>query len=400
MDSYTNEQKSRMEEEKFNEQVDNLDSDSLPTANIMVAGGTGVGKSTLLNAIFDSDLAATGTGKPVTAHIDEYQNPEIPIHIWDTVGLELDSAKTQESINSIRQTIADKSNSQDQFDRIHAIWYCINSGSNRYQSAELGFIKDLHSIGVPFIIVLTQCIGDTDEVNRFEAQIRAINDEAGMKDIEIVQVCAKDYKMRGFTIEAFGLDKLVEVTLKKLPDFIKGGFIAAQKVSETQKRILCEDIIYKYVQAAKEGFWDKVPLINVFSANRRIMNMFKKIGSVYNTVLTEESVDEIRSQCNISFENQFWGLISPVDMGYGKKVTDLLEKKKEEGFDVKYSSFSKSEKVARLVAFYGYIFISSIEELWRMLTKEQLKNVEFVANNLIAIINRKLKERQNGKSKT
>lgn len=395
MDGYTNAQKEHMTEEEFKKKVDSLDRDKLPTANIMVAGGTGVGKSTLLNAIFGAELAATGKGRPVTAHISEYESIDIPIHIWDTVGLEIDSVTTEDSINSIRQTIADKASSQDQFDRVHAIWYCIGSGGSRYQGAELKFIKNLHSIGVPFIIVLTQCIGDVDEVNAFEAKIREINEKSGMNDIEIVQVLAQDYKVRGYPpIRAFGLDDLVEITLRKLPDFIKGGFVAAQRVSKVQKRLFCEEIIYEYIQAAKEGFWDKVPLVNVFTANKRIMNMFKKIGTAYNTVLSEESVEKIRSQCNISFENQFFGLISPIDMGYGKKVTSLLEKKKGEGFNVKYDSFDKSEKVARLIAFYGYIFISSIEELWEKFTEEQLKDIEVTTTNLIAIINKKLKERQ------
>ena len=395
MDGYTNAQKEHMTEEEFKKKVDSLDRDKLPTANIMVAGGTGVGKSTLLNAIFGTELAATGKGRPVTAHISEYESIDIPIHIWNTVGLEIDSVTTEDSINSIRQTIADKASSQDQFDRVHAIWYCIGSGGSRYQGAELKFIKNLHSIGVPFIIVLTQCIGDVDEVNAFEAKIREINEKSGMNDIEIVQVLAQDYKVRGYPpIRAFGLDDLVEITLRKLPDFIKGGFVAAQRVSKVQKRLFCEEIIYEYIQAAKEGFWDKVPLVNVFTANKRIMNMFKKIGTAYNTVLSEESVEKIRSQCNISFENQFFGLISPIDMGYGKKVTSLLEKKKGEGFNVKYDSFDKSEKVARLIAFYGYIFISSIEELWEKFTEEQLKDIEVTTTNLIAIINKKLKERQ------
>ena len=395
MDGYTNAQKEHMTEEEFKKKVDSLDRDKLPTANIMVAGGTGVGKSTLLNAIFGTELAATGKGRPVTAHISEYESIDIPIHIWDTVGLEIDSVTTEDSINSIRQTIADKASSQDQFDRVHAIWYCIGSGGSRYQGAELKFIKNLHSIGVPFIIVLTQCIGDVDEVNAFEAKIREINEKSGMNDIEIVQVLAQDYKVRGYPpIRAFGSDDLVEITLRKLPDFIKGGFVAAQRVSKVQKRLFCEEIIYEYIQAAKEGFWDKVPLVNVFTANKRIMNMFKKIGTAYNTVLSEESVEKIRSQCNISFENQFFGLISPIDMGYGKKVTSLLEKKKGEGFNVKYDSFDKSEKVARLIAFYGYIFISSIEELWEKFTEEQLKDIEVTTTNLIAIINKKLKERQ------
>lgn len=122
--------------------------------------------------------------------------------------------------------------------------------------------------------------------------------------------------------------------------------------------------------------------------------MFKKIGTAYNTVLSDESVEKIRSQCSISFENQFFGVISPIDMGYGKKVTELLEKKKSEGFNVKYDSFEKSEKVARLIAFYGYIFISSIEELWEKFTEEQLKDIAITTTNLIAIINEKLKARQ------
>ena len=395
MDGYTNAQKERYTEEEFKRKVDDLDRDKLPTANIMVAGGTGVGKSTLLNAIFGAELAATGKGRPVTAHISEYESVDIPIHIWDTVGLEIDSETTEDSINSIRQTIANKAASPDQFDRVHAIWYCIGSGGSRYQGAELKFIKNLHSIGVPFIIVLTQCIEDEDVVDAFEAQIREINEKSGMNDIEIVQVLAQDYKVRGYPpIKSFGLDVLVETTLRKLPDFIKGGFVAAQRVSKAQKRLFCEGIIYDYVQAAKEGFWDKVPLVNVFTANKRIMNMFKKIGTAYNTVLSDESVEEIRSTCSISFENTFFGLISPIDMGYGKKVEALLERKKEEGFNVKYDSFEKSEKVARLIAFYGYIFISSIEELWEFFTEEQLKNIEMTTAGLISIINKKLKERQ------
>ncbi len=35
-------------------------------ANILIAGKTGVGKSTLINSIFQGNLAETGQGKPVT----------------------------------------------------------------------------------------------------------------------------------------------------------------------------------------------------------------------------------------------------------------------------------------------------------------------------------------------
>lgn len=394
MKGYTNQQKEKMEEEALYKAVDELDRETLPTANIMVAGITGTGKSTLLNAVFSSDLAATGSGRPVTEQIAEYDSPDIPIHIWDTVGLELDSEKTKESIRAIRDTIAKKSASDDHFDRIHAIWYCINSGSNRYQGAELDFIKNLHSIGVPFIIVLTQCIGDDDEINAFESKIKSINVSMGMGDIEIVQVLAMDKKTKKYTIEAFGLDVLVDTTIKKMPDFIKGGFIAAQKVSKAQKRVQCEEIIYSYVRAAKEGFWDKVPLVNIISANNRILNMLKKIGDMYNAQVSPESIKKIIATSGIDFSNAYNGLINPFYKSYHQKILYLLSVKRVEGFEVRLDDLDKRDRVAFMIAFYGYTFITAIEELWEKFNDEQLKDVNMVCDNLISIINRILREKR------
>lgn len=397
MSTMTGEQELRRRQQELEKDLEErIKSDNLPTANIMVAGITGTGKSTLINAVFDEELAATGSGRPVTDHIKEYKNANIPIHIWDTVGLELDSAKTRESIRSIKATIASKSSSSNLYDRVHAIWYCINSGSNRYQGAELEFIKELHSIGVPFIIVLTQCCGDEDEVWKFEDEIRKINNSMGMRDICIIQVLARPVKFRGMPqpIPAFGLEDLVKITTQMLPGFIKSGFIAAQKVSKSEKREACEEIIYSYAMAAHNGFWDKVPLANVFVTDKKIMNMFKKLGNMYNMILSQGSIETIMRTCKVDFSNNFFGLINPIYMGYSKKITRLLEEKKQDGFSVNLDEIKKNDRAARMIAFYGYTFIDSIEVLWKKLTAEQLKDIDMVVNNLVAIINKKLGERR------
>ena len=50
----------------INEKIKNL-----KNLNIIVAGKTGVGKSTLINNVFREKLAETGMGKPVTTHMRE-----------------------------------------------------------------------------------------------------------------------------------------------------------------------------------------------------------------------------------------------------------------------------------------------------------------------------------------
>lgn len=397
MSDVTGEQKFNQQQEELERDLnERLDREDLPVANIMVAGITGSGKSTLINAVFGSEMAATGKGKPVTKRIAEYGNKDLPIHIWDTVGLELDSEKTKKSIASIKTIIAKKAEANDPYDRVHAIWYCINSESNRYQGVELEFIKELHSMDVPFIIVLTKCSGAVDEVNKFEDEIKKINASMGMKDIPIVQVVAKQINYRGMStpISAFGLEKLVEVTLRLLPKFIKRAFIAAQKVSKYEKRSECEEIICSYVSAAQKGFWDKVPLVNTFVTDEKIMKMFRKLGEMYNTVLSPDSIEKIMKESGVDFKNKFFGLISPIDMGYSKKITNLLEQKKADGFSVEAADIEKNERAARMIAFYGYTFIDSIEELWKSYAKKQLKDVDTVVSELIRIINEKLKKQK------
>ncbi|GAA8572699.1 hypothetical protein KYTH32_09450 [Helicobacter pylori] len=55
-----------------------------PIMNILLMGATGVGKSSLINALFGKEMAKVGIGKPVTQHLEKYVNGEKGLILWDT----------------------------------------------------------------------------------------------------------------------------------------------------------------------------------------------------------------------------------------------------------------------------------------------------------------------------
>ena len=133
---------------------------NLKTLNIMVAGKTGVGKSTLINSVFREKLAETGMGKPVTDHMRKITKKGIPLAIYDTRGFELGKEVQTEVKKEVIDTISKGLATQDINKAIHCIWYCINTASNRVESEEIEWLKELSKDNqitqVPIIIVLTQ----------------------------------------------------------------------------------------------------------------------------------------------------------------------------------------------------------------------------------------------------
>ena len=68
-----------------NQSIININNEKV---NIIVAGKTGVGKSSLINYIFGEEVAEIGNGKPVTQEIEEYVMKKDNITLFDTKGIE------------------------------------------------------------------------------------------------------------------------------------------------------------------------------------------------------------------------------------------------------------------------------------------------------------------------
>lgn len=197
--------------------------DRLGRANILISGQTGVGKSTLINAVFRVRLADEGIGKPVTRHVHRYQVPGVPVSIFDTPGIELGEAK-DDVIREYRKTIVDSRKGSPE-DVIHAAWYCIDGGQSRIQDFNLEIIRALAD-ELPVIIVLTQCVD--------EERPAGLEHTLAQEDLPAegppVRTLASARRIAGKALAPMGLEELVERTNGILPEAVRRAFINAQGV--------------------------------------------------------------------------------------------------------------------------------------------------------------------------
>ncbi|HEY2656064.1 MAG TPA: GTPase [Solirubrobacteraceae bacterium] len=192
-------------------------------ANILISGQTGVGKSTLINAVFRVPLAEEGTGKPVTKNVQRYDVAGVPVTIYDTPGIELGHAK-KDVIRDYLKTIADsRKGGPDKV--IHVAWYCIDAGQTRVQDYDVAIVEAL-AAEVPVILVLTQCIDD-DRAASLEGAIAAENLPIEGSPIRTL---ARERRVAGHTIPPRGLEELVERTDDILPEAVRRAFTNAQGV--------------------------------------------------------------------------------------------------------------------------------------------------------------------------
>lgn len=188
--------------------------------NLVIMGKTGAGKSTLINSILEKDVAPTGSGQAVTKqnkvysknmliHLDS-QNRESGLYgmvgkklnLYDTVGLEIDTSITRNTLEDIQTFIREAQEDEKDKD-MTLVWFCVNCRSSRFESFELELLKELSiEYEIPFVIIITQCyMGEKGEL---EKQI-----ENDLPEISVVRVLAKDYKTRGGAVLAFGIQELL-----------------------------------------------------------------------------------------------------------------------------------------------------------------------------------------------
>lgn len=196
---------------------------TLPACNIVLCGGSGVGKSTLLNAIFGRDLAETGIGKPVTAAAKWYEEPGFPVRLLDTRGLERGNfLGTVSELEAALQQARTQPRAQDQ---PHVLWLCIDGTSSRIQESDRQIAAMAKRLDLPVVVVVTKAWFDSTLPDKARTEFA----DPPVRSVVAV-VAARRTFSGGEGVGPSGLQELVEQTLRLLPDSQRAAMAAAQRV--------------------------------------------------------------------------------------------------------------------------------------------------------------------------
>jgi GTP-binding protein EngB required for normal cell division len=299
---------------------------NLQKPNVLLTGITGAGKSSLINTMFGKNVAATGTGIPITQHFTKYDDDDMRIVIYDSKGLE--HGEFEDFIETTTDFFEEHSIGVhgESEDAIHVIWYILNSASSRFEPFEQRICRELFN-RAPIMFLLNKadisteedrnnlrqlindmnlpnCVGIFDvmasPVARYKHFKVCPNNKCNSDDLAIrkrtgIMECLECGHQEPIILDD-GLSTTIKATVKVLPAVVRDAFISAQTVSFHVKE--------ESSRAILEEFWNEFPTVRTrakllkivakMMARLSIVWEFKNNGHLYGSMMAKNLVSALK----------------------------------------------------------------------------------------------------------
>lgn len=199
--------------------------------NLAIFGKTGVGKSTLINAIFRENVAATGNARPVTTETRYYQRDGVPLGIYDSRGWEMGETG-QQVLDQFHALVKEKQDAPVD-EQLHVVWYCVRAADKRFEDRQAEFVRVLAAQGLPVLLVLTQV--PQNAAGELHPDVLELADDIASRGLNIAPAGRPHLTMAlpdawgGHP--AHGLDELLQATLDAAPEGARQALINSQQIN-------------------------------------------------------------------------------------------------------------------------------------------------------------------------
>ena len=253
---------------------------SLGCFNLAVFGKTGVGKSTLVNAIFGSDVAETGMGRPVTKGLVYHRHPGGYLGLYDSEGFE--TGTSGDAILAGLRQFVDAQGALPIDQQIHAAWYLVRWSDRRFEDRQAEFVQALSGMGLPVILTLTQ-VPTRDGVPHPEAvEFAGYIESLGLPlrpDGRVRLTNALHDAFSGAPV--FGLQELLDATYLVAPEAAAAALTAAQMLDLERKRRAVSTIITQATALAAGIGATPIPIADAALLVPNQVTMIARITAAY-----------------------------------------------------------------------------------------------------------------------
>ena len=218
--------------------------------NVVVIGNSGVGKSTLINSLFQSYVAETSIGEATTKQLRVYESEGLGFRIIDTIGFEPGLLNQSKAISAIRKWSRDSIKNDDATHQINMIWYCIDGTSRKMFKKNIDMLAHATSVwkSVPIIVVITKSYSKPERAENVRMVYNAFKNHKKLSENlkAIVPVVATTYKIDtdlNINVTPDGLGELLTETVKFLPEGVNASIVDKNYFYLNQKRAMAHSVV-------------------------------------------------------------------------------------------------------------------------------------------------------------
>ena len=278
--------------------------------NVLVIGNSGVGKSTLINAVLGKDAARVGSGTSgTTKGLEIYESETLPFRVIDTIGFEPGFLERRKAIRAVKKWSKESVRSKETDDAakpdktIHAIWFCVDGTTRKLFPQTIQSLSQATSMweSIPVIVVITKSYSILEREENIQLVYNAFASQKKVsKNLKkVIPVVAETYNLNETAFAApDGLTELIEATNDLLPEGIKAAERDVSRFKLNRKRAHSHSVVAASAAAGAVVGAVPVPMPDAAILTPLEMTQINALASIYGIERTSDAGIAAKSAAN------------------------------------------------------------------------------------------------------
>ena len=259
--------------------------------NVLLIGESGVGKSTLINAVLKREETEVGFGMTgTTQRMEIYEGEGLPFRVIDTIGFEPTFFRKTKAINAVKKWSKDsakkKKDEEEKEDKqIHAIWFCVEGTRRKLFYDTIKSMLRATSMwkSIPIVVVITKSYSSTESEENIKMVKEAFRKTRQVERLkEVIPVVAAPFVIQDdIIVPPKGIDVLINKTNELMPEAIRMSQQDVAVYILQRKRALAQGVVATSVVLGVTVTAVPIPIADGLMLSSLELAEIKAIAGIY-----------------------------------------------------------------------------------------------------------------------